>query len=157
MGRWRRSNPCERATQWISLRLDGELSELEEAALVRHLEGCPRCQGLASRVESFTALLRRQPPLELAHPVVVTAPRSQRRRVARRGAVVLAFAATVGAVAGIVILPHGATPETSALSFSSIAQQKRFARFEHVRAEPETFVAAATAPAVPSFAARALG
>jgi ferric-dicitrate binding protein FerR (iron transport regulator) len=157
MGRWRRSSPCERATQWISLSLDGELSELEEAALERHLEGCARCQALSSRVQRFTTLLRAEPLIEITHPIVVTAPRSQRRRVARRGAVALAFAAAVGAVAGLVVLPHGSPQATSALSFSSIAQQKRFAHVEHVRAEPQTFVTAVEAPTVPSFAARALG
>jgi predicted anti-sigma-YlaC factor YlaD len=157
MGRWRRTNPCERATQWISLRLDGELSELEQAALGRHLESCPRCLALSARVGGFTWMLREQPLVEIPSPVVVAAPRRQAARVARRGGAVLALAAAVGAVAGFAILPQGSGQETSALGFSSVAQQKRFAHFEHIRAEPEMFVTAATIPAVPSFAARALG
>jgi anti-sigma factor RsiW len=157
MGRWRRASPCERATQWISLRLDGELSELETAALTRHLDGCPRCLALSNRVGGFTWMLREQPLLELPNPVVVTIPRSQRARVARRGGAVLAFAAAIGALAAIVVLPHGPAQTTSALSFRSIAEQKRFAHVEHVRAEPQMFVTAATIHSVPSFAARALG
>jgi anti-sigma factor RsiW len=158
MGRWRRTSPCERATQWISLRLDDELSELEEAALVRHLDGCPRCHALNQRVGGFTWMLREQPLVELPSPVHVAVPARQRRvRAARRGGVVLAFAAAVGAVASFAILPHGGAPTVSALSFRTIAEQKRFAHVENVRTEPETFVTAATIPAVPSFAARALG
>jgi predicted anti-sigma-YlaC factor YlaD len=156
MGRWRKSSPCERASQWISLRLDGDLSELETAALERHLETCARCIALSERVEGFTSLLREQPLIEIPRQVVVTAPRSQRARVARRGGAVLAFAAAIGAVAAVAIAPHGSAPTTSALSFNSLAQQKRFAHVEHIRAEPEAFLAAAI-PAVPSFGARALG
>ena len=158
MGRWRRTSPCERATQWISLRLDGELSEIETAALERHLDGCPRCAALASRVGGFTWMLRDQALVEIPRQVVVTAPRSQRARVARRGGAVLGFAAAMGAVAALVVLPGGGVSQTtSALSFRSIAEQKRFAHVEHVRAEPQTFVTAASIPSVPSFAARALG
>jgi anti-sigma factor RsiW len=157
MARWRRQSPCERATQWISLRLDGELSELETAALARHLGTCPRCAALASRVGGFTWMLRDQPMVEIPRQVVVTAPRSARIRVARRGGAVLAFAAALGAVAAFVVLPGGGTQTTSALSFRSLAEQKRFAHVEHVRAEPQTFVTAAAIPSVPSFAARALG
>src|ERR1700759_5618815 len=122
MGRWRRTSPweranrCDRVRQLISLRLDGELSELEEAALDRHLEGCPRCLALSTRVGDFTSLLREQPLLELPRPVAVTVPRSQRARVARRGGVVLAFAAAIGAVAALAVLPRGPAQTTSALS-----------------------------------------
>ena len=42
--RWWRTNACERAMQWISLELDGELSQLERAALGRHIDGCARCR-----------------------------------------------------------------------------------------------------------------
>ena len=157
MGRWRRTSPCERASQWISLRLDGELSELESAALERHLEGCPRCAALASRVGGFTWMLREQELVEIPRAIVVTAPRSQRARVARRGGAVLGFAAALGAVAALVVLPGGGSATTSALGFRNLAEQKRFAHVEHVRAEPETFVTAAAIPTVPSFAARALG
>ena len=160
MGRWRKTSPCERAAQWISLRLDGELSELEEAALDRHLEACPRCLALSARVGGFTWMLREQPLLEVPSPVVVAPLRSRRRaRAAGKGGLVLAFAAAIGSAAALFVLPHGGTPTTSALGFSSVAQQQRFAHVQHLRTEPQTFVTAATIPAVsvPSFASRALG
>jgi len=158
MGRWRRTSPCERASQWISLRLDGELSELEDAALARHLDSCPRCLALSARVGGFTWMLRGQPLVEIPHPVVVVPNRSRRRiRAAGRGGAVLAFAAVLGASASLFVLPHGGSPTTSALGFRTLAEQKRFAHVEHVRAEPETFVTAATIPTVPTFGARALG
>ena len=37
--RWLLTTACERASQWISLELHGELGRLEQAALVRHLGG----------------------------------------------------------------------------------------------------------------------
>jgi len=158
MGRWRRTSPCERAAQWISLRLDEELSELEDAALARHLDSCPRCLALSARVGGFTWMLRSEPAVEIPHPVVVAPLRSRRRiRAAGRGGAVLAFAAVIGASAALFVVPRGPHATDSALGFRTLAEQKRFAHVEHVRAEPETFVTAATIPAVPSFGARALG
>ena len=65
MSRWWRTNTCERATQWISLDLDGELSQLEQAALARHLLSCSRCQAVSAAVSSFTRILREAPLIEL--------------------------------------------------------------------------------------------
>jgi ferric-dicitrate binding protein FerR (iron transport regulator) len=147
---------CERARQWISLELDGELSELEQAALARHLDGCPSCREASTRVGAFTRLLRDEPLATLERPPVLTPLGSRRARLVRRGAGVLAFAAAVGAIAGAFELPRGNGDVSSALSFRSLAEQKRFAHLEQIRAEPQTFVVAA-APAAPSFASRALG
>ena len=147
---------CERAQQWISLELDGELSELELAALGRHLETCASCRAVRARVGGFTWMLRDEPLLELQRPVVVAAPFRSRAKLARRGGAVLAFAAAVGVLAAAVVLPGSGGSMTSALAFNSVAEQKRFAQIEHVRAEPETFLVVYVSPAVPSFAARAL-
>ena len=54
-------------SEWVSLRLDGELSELEEAMLRRHVAGCGDCQAFAATAESFTSLLR-SAPLEPSAP-----------------------------------------------------------------------------------------
>src|SRR5690349_3142332 len=97
--RWWRTNACERAMQWASLDLDGELSELEEAALGRHLEGCARCRETCAEVRGFTRLLRSEPLVELARPVEVALPGRGRARAARRIAVSVALAGATAAAA----------------------------------------------------------
>ena len=42
----RHSVVCERGREWISLRLDGELSELAQKMLDSHLARCPECRVL---------------------------------------------------------------------------------------------------------------
>ena len=46
--------PCDRAREWASLRLDDELSPLEEELLVRHLETCDDCRAFESNVRWAT-------------------------------------------------------------------------------------------------------
>src|ERR1700730_15601806 len=74
MSRWWRTNTCERATQWISLDLDGELSQLEQAALARHLLSCARCQAVSSQVSSFTRMLREAPLIEFEREPAYASP-----------------------------------------------------------------------------------
>jgi len=153
--RWWRTNACERAMQWISLDLDGELSQLEQAALARHLEECVRCREVATDVNAFTHVLRAAPLVELERPVVVAPPRRARAQVARRAAVTLAFAALAGVSAlGGVVLTSGGTNAHSALSFRNAQEQRRFAHVEARRLEPAVFVVAK--PTVQSFAPRVL-
>ena len=57
----RPSLPCERAREWASLRLDGELSQLESAMLESHLARCAACHAVVSRTEAFTTALRAAP------------------------------------------------------------------------------------------------
>ncbi len=56
-----RSAPCDRARNWVSLRLDGALSELESAMLDRHLAGCAECRRFDADVAASTARLRAAP------------------------------------------------------------------------------------------------
>lgn len=87
---------CERAREWVSLELDGELSELEHALLRAHLERCEPCAAAARHVRAFTAALRAAP---LERPVAVPALPRRRRpavRVLHVGAAAAAVAAAVG-------------------------------------------------------------
>jgi anti-sigma factor RsiW len=52
---------CDRARQWSSLRLDGELSDLEGALLDKHLETCPECSAFEANMHSTAGLLRSAP------------------------------------------------------------------------------------------------
>src|SRR4249920_499536 len=64
---------CDRAREWASLRLDDELSALEEELLERHLDVCPECSGFEQRIRVATGALR-SAPAEAAPASRVTVP-----------------------------------------------------------------------------------
>lgn len=96
-----RNSRCDRARQWASLRIDGELSELEDALLEKHLEGCVSCSAFAVRLAATTEAVRsapqERPQIEyprFERPVI-------RLPVGRRVAIVaVAAAAALGAFVG---------------------------------------------------------
>jgi ferric-dicitrate binding protein FerR (iron transport regulator) len=154
MTRWRRTTPCERAPQWISLDLDGELGRLEQAALVRHLRRCDSCRSASAEIGGFTGLLRSAPPVEPARAIVVPGPAWARRRAAgtlRGGALVLAVAAAV--FASLTALTASPSAPTGTFGFANEAQQINFAR-EHVASEPIVYLI--EPPTAHSFADRVL-
>jgi hypothetical protein len=112
--------PCERAREWSSLRLDGELSELEEALLEKHLEGCALCVAFDAGLRTSTELLRSAP---VARPSVgFEVPVAKRARV--RSSRVLAVAGVLGAAAlGSIV---GSTLDRSAPSSEQPAAQVSF-------------------------------
>jgi predicted anti-sigma-YlaC factor YlaD len=137
MSRWWRTNTCDRAAQWISLGLDGELSQLEQAALARHLGRCARCQAVSTEVSLFTRMLREAPLIELERAIGYAAPRRARARAARRVAASLAFAGLAAAtVFGGIVLTGSKPSPGSPLAFQSLQQQERFAAIEVRRLEP---------------------
>jgi predicted anti-sigma-YlaC factor YlaD len=93
---------CERAHLRVSLGLDGELSEVEQALLRAHLGRCAACAGFALDVDALTRELRTAP---LQRPAVAGMP--QRRRSVGRpllqvgaAAAAVALAAGLGSLAG---------------------------------------------------------
>ena len=87
---------CDRATELVSLALDGELSSFQKAILGRHLRRCEDCAGYARSIVGATRLLRAAPLEEFRLPDLRL---RSRRRV---GWVVRSAVATAGvAVAGI--------------------------------------------------------
>jgi anti-sigma factor RsiW len=68
---------CERARIWASLRLDGELSELESSLLAAHLDRCPSCRTFAEQAHSITRALQ-EARVEEAHLVVLPGRRAHR-------------------------------------------------------------------------------
>jgi anti-sigma factor RsiW len=82
---------CERAREWSSLRLDGELPQLQRAMLNRHLSACGSCAAFDAGLAATTAALRSAALQALEQPIVL--PR--RRRSALRAAPALAAAAVV--------------------------------------------------------------
>ena len=88
---------CDRAREYASLRLDGELSDFERALLDSHLERCPSCRAFGDDLVAVTDRLRAAP---LEQPsIMVTLPK--RRFVAMRNVQVSAAAAVVVSVVGI--------------------------------------------------------
>lgn len=91
---------CMRAREAASLRLDGELSELERVRLDTHLSRCAACREFAAHAAAVTAELRAAP---LERPPVFTLQPSRRHvRAVRMHAT--AAAAAVAVVAGSLIL-----------------------------------------------------
>src|SRR5689334_11153931 len=72
---------CARARFWVSLRVDGELSELEGALLDAHLGRCPDCAEFAAGTAVSTDWLR-SAELERPAPFTVAVPKSPRHAVA---------------------------------------------------------------------------
>jgi predicted anti-sigma-YlaC factor YlaD len=106
---------CARARFWVSLRVDGELSELEGALLDAHLARCANCAEFASGATASTAWLR-EAPLERPAPIVISVVSRASRRVAGSvAATAVLFAAAL--IAGFV---HG--------TGSSITDQTRAVR-----------------------------
>ena len=71
MGAFRRhAQACDRARQWASLELDGELSELEQLGLRSHLAGCAECAPVVADMRRI-ALELRGLPLEQPRAAIV--------------------------------------------------------------------------------------
>lgn len=96
---------CERAREWLSLAVDGELSRFERALVDRHLSGCPECAAFGAEVRGFTLALRAAPAERLTHPVAI--PERRRRAVAFRPA--------QAAVAALAVVAVGAGTLSSSL------------------------------------------
>jgi ferric-dicitrate binding protein FerR (iron transport regulator) len=89
---------CERARECASLRLDGELSEFEQALLVAHLARCEPCRSFASELEAVTEHVRTTPLARLDQPIALP---SRRRLLARRPVEVAAAAALMLTTLGV--------------------------------------------------------
>jgi len=66
---------CDRVRAQISLRLDGELSQLESRMLDAHLGRCADCREYDADVTRITADLRAAPLEQMESPVVIRRPR----------------------------------------------------------------------------------
>ena len=102
---------CDRARQWSSLRLDGELSELESVLLDKHLETCGACLSFDRRLHTATTTLRLTPPEPPRTPIEL--PERPVAFPVRRRLVIAAIAAALalGSVVGSTL--HRPAPDTS--------------------------------------------
>ena len=97
---------CERGREWISLRLDGELSELAQKMLDSHLARCPECRAFEEQVGGIALQLRTAPLEQLERAVEIV---GRRFRVPARtwslGAAAASVAAAAIGVVGFINLP----------------------------------------------------
>ena len=96
-----RSHLCERARSWASLRVDGELSELESALLGAHLERCAECRTFARGVDEVARGLRRVPLERPAPLLALAAPRRRSKLRALQFAAATAAVVAAGAAAAL--------------------------------------------------------
>jgi predicted anti-sigma-YlaC factor YlaD len=106
---------CERARAWVSLRLDGELSELERALLDAHLAGCGDCRAAATGVEGQTRAMRAAPLEPLPATPVLPRLRSRgslRSFYAAAASTLVVFAGLTGAgfIGAVHIVALGGGP-----------------------------------------------
>jgi len=96
---------CERAREWLSLRLDDEISEIERLLLRRHLGRCTECTAFAESVQAVTDVLREadQQVPQCDFGIETPTPRPSRARLRLRlGFALVVIAAGFGALAGFL-------------------------------------------------------
>ena len=106
---------CERGREWISLRLDGELSDLAQKMLDSHLARCAECSAFEQHVSEIALQLRTAPVAELERSVeIARRPRSIPARVWGMGAATASVAAVAVGVVGFLSLPSSNSLQTAA-------------------------------------------
>jgi predicted anti-sigma-YlaC factor YlaD len=91
---------CDRAREYSSRSLDGELSDFERALLETHLERCDECRAYATELAEIVTRLRAAPLEALPHQVALPSRRRVRTRALQGAAA--AAAAVVALTAGLV-------------------------------------------------------
>ena len=92
---------CDRVRAQVSLRLDGELSQLESRMVDAHLARCAECREFEAEVSEVTTALRAAPLEPLAQPVTV---RRLRRASISRGQVSMVAAVAVAMLGALTQL-----------------------------------------------------
>ena len=87
---------CDRAREWATAEVDGELSRFELVLLRAHLDACPSCREFHAAIGGITRTLRATPLERLERAIEVT---RLRRRLRPR----LASAAAAMAVVAVVL------------------------------------------------------
>jgi predicted anti-sigma-YlaC factor YlaD len=114
---------CERARAQVSALLDGELSELEEADLRQHLDGCVTCRTYHSGSASITSSLRATPLEQLDFPIVMPSRRYVATRWLQAGSAAAAVLVAIGLGSSQGILAsHGSASSSRSPGRASSSQ-----------------------------------
>jgi hypothetical protein len=108
------SDECVRACEWVSLRLDDQLSDFESVLLEAHLTRCSDCGAFARSATEMTTALRAA-PLEHASLEFQVLHRTAGRFLGLRAVSAAAVAAAVVGLSGLVSLElsNGRAPSTA--------------------------------------------
>jgi len=114
---------CERGREWISLRLDGELSELAQKMLDSHLARCLECREFEEQVSAIALQLRAAPLEQLERPVEIVGRRFRvPARVWSLGAAAASVAAAAVGVVGFLDLPSSSPLQAGSAPLVVVAQ-----------------------------------
>jgi predicted anti-sigma-YlaC factor YlaD len=98
---------CERARQWASASVDGELSTFERALLADHLERCASCREFSLAIADLTTALRAAPRERLEGISIGRVRRHVRLRLAPAAAAMAVAAVGLGSVLASVEIKGG--------------------------------------------------
>jgi hypothetical protein len=110
------SRLCDRAREYSSRGLDGELSDFEQALLENHLDRCEPCRAYSVELEQIVGRLRMAPLEPLPHPISLPSRSRARTRVFQITAA--SAAAAVAATAGLVGALQSHRPATPRPNFN---------------------------------------
>ena len=116
---------CDRAREWSSLRLDGELSQLEQALLDAHLARCADCRAFALATEAHTFELRTSEPEQLTSPIALPRRATGALRSLQTGvaAAMVIAAAALGSALGVLEHSRSGAQTTLPARVSAVAAE----------------------------------
>jgi predicted anti-sigma-YlaC factor YlaD len=112
---------CERARQWASASVDGELSTFERALLADHLERCASCREFSLAITDLTTALRAAPRERLEGISIGRVRRHVRLRLAPAAAAMAVAAVGLGSVLASVEIKGGSVGSVQPVHAARVA------------------------------------
>ena len=122
---------CRRGRELVSLALDGEISELEEASLELHLAACADCRDFRAEITPATALLRMAPYEELERAIDLPPRRALGFRSLQVGAAAAVVA--IAAAASMFVSPFGNSSQPAARVTNAAARVDNLRQLQLIR------------------------
>ena len=103
---------CEMARLWISMAADGEIGEVERAALDEHLEVCEECAEWRALAEAVVLHVRTTPPSPVPAGLLpaAAAPSARGAAGSRCAPAGVVAAASAAAVLGVAVAGWNSSP-----------------------------------------------
>jgi anti-sigma factor RsiW len=117
---------CERAREYASLALDGELSQFEHALLRAHLEACPGCRTYNGGLVATTERLRNAPLERLQRPITLPSRQRVSFRSVQAGlaAALVVTAVGLGGLLSSLDSPDSVGPPTQVSNMREVREMK---------------------------------